>query len=158
MWTQWNYAETDNYLLLYWPHQFDHVQYYLHKLLKKKYEPRISEPIFVCHKAHDFNPREQKALFHKLNVPEHIDVLPRCSTLFLDDQLFFFGGFHDRESSYLDLQNEISTLDLTNFMPNSNQQRKIFNLRKQLYCGQVFNGHLREKRTPSSFVRPRMEF
>ena len=43
-------------------------------------------------------------------------------------------------------------------MPSSNEQRKIFNLRKELYCGEAFNGHLREKRTPNSFVRPRMDF
>ena len=69
MWTQWNYAETQNYILLYWPHQFDHIQHFLHKLLKKKYEPKLSELIFICHKTHDFNPRDQKALFHQLNIP-----------------------------------------------------------------------------------------
>ena len=63
--------------------------------------------MFICHKNQDFNPRDQKVVFHQLNIPEDVDVVPRwgCSALFYDDQLYFFGGFHDKELNYLDLQN-----------------------------------------------------
>jgi hypothetical protein len=57
MWNEWNFAETQNYLVLYWPQQFDHAEYYLSKLVKKKYEARLTDLIFVCHKNVDYGPR-----------------------------------------------------------------------------------------------------
>lgn len=85
-------------MLLFWPQEFDHITYYLHKMLKKKYETGLSNYIFICHKTHDFLPRADKAFFHLLTLPEQLPVLPRwgCSAMFVGDQLFIFGGFHDR--------------------------------------------------------------
>jgi len=63
---------------------------------------------------------------------EGVNFLPRwgCSAFSLQDKIYIFGGFHDRENSYLSLQNEISTLDLTDFHPHDFGPRKLFNLQK----------------------------
>jgi len=70
--------------------------------------------------------------FSEVNIAEGFETVPRwgCSAFFIQDQIFIFGGFHETEKSYLDLQNEITTIDLNQFKDNPNQPRKIFNLRK----------------------------
>lgn len=108
--TEWGFAETTNYLVLYWPKQFDFVKYYLSKLLKRQYEAEVQRDIFVSTKNKDYD------VFYEV-AAEGLEFVPRwgCSTLVLDDQIFMFGGFYDRQNSYLNLQNQISTLDLTDF-------------------------------------------
>ena len=66
-----------------------------------------------------------------------LEYLPRweCSLLSIEDQIYIFGGFYHGEFNYLNDQNDITSIDLTDFNPQDFTPRKVFNLKKDLYCG-----------------------
>lgn len=53
VWTEWNYAETNHHVILYWPTDFDFIHYYLSKLIKRKYEPKVIQRVFAANKSSD---------------------------------------------------------------------------------------------------------
>ena len=156
VWTEWSYAETTRHVLLYWPQEFDFLTHYLFKMIGKKYEPQVLKGIYASTKSEKLS---GEAVFYEVVLEGNPEWLPRwgSSPYGLDDQLYIFGGFYTRQAGYLSMQNDISTLDLTDFNPEAFEPRKLQLLNKELYAGEAFQGRLREGRTPHSFVRPRME-
>ena len=77
-----------------------------------------------------------------------MDVSPRwgCSVLNIDDQIYIFGGSFGSQKSYLNMQKDITTIDLTGNDLHDFHPAKIRNLGKELYSGQAFWGKLREKK------------
>lgn len=94
-----------------------------------------------------------------MNIGEGVDVAPRwgCSSFNVEDQLYILGGCYSSEKSYLDLQNDVTTLDLTDYSPQDFPRTKLRNLNKELYANEAFWGKLRERKEVNSFVRPRVE-
>lgn len=97
-------------------------------------------------------------IFYEVNFGDNIDVEPRwgCSGINLDDQLYIFGGNYSADKSYLNMQNDVTTLDLTDHDLKNFAPTKLRNLRKELYCDNAFYGKLREKRNVNTFIRPRL--
>lgn len=80
-------------------------------MIQQVYEPRISHEIFVASK-------NNFTLFHKVRITldtSAASILPRrgCSAYSLEDKVFIFGGVYEREFNYLNLQNDIVTMDLS---------------------------------------------
>lgn len=143
-------------MLLYWPSEFDFISYYLNKLLQRKYEPTLIHRLFAARKTNESLGKNDSA-FYEINIGENIDVAPRCgcSSFNVDDQLYILGGSYDSEHSYLNLQNDVTTIDLTDNNPENFTPAKLRNLNKELYANEAFWGKLREGREVNSFVRPR---
>jgi hypothetical protein len=79
-------------------------------MMKQHYEPRICHDIFIAKKSsftHFYKPR--------INLDiSAASVLPRrgCSTYNYKNKLFIFGGVYEREFNYMNIQNDIVTIDL----------------------------------------------
>jgi hypothetical protein len=114
VWTEWNYAETTRHVILYWPSDFDYVTYYLSKILKRKYEPPLLHHLFAAVKSNEPLGKSDAA-FYEINLGGNVEVAPRwgCSSFNVDDQLYILGGSYGSERSYLNLQNDVTTVDLT---------------------------------------------
>lgn len=87
---------------------------------------------FYAAKKNNQNVTLNQCPFYEINVQNNDDFIPRwgSSAINADDQLYFFGGSYSGENSYLNLQNDISTLDLTDNNLVDFPQTKLFNLRK----------------------------
>lgn len=159
VWSDWNYAETEHNVLLYWPSRFDFINNYFSRLLSRPYEPPLIPRIFAAVKSGGDTLGKTDGLFYEVRVMGD-SVPPRwgCSSFSLQDQLFIMGGSYGREKSYLELQNDVTTLDLTGHSLHDFSPVKLRNLKQELYANEAFWGKLRERRPVNSFVRPRHEF
>jgi hypothetical protein len=62
----------------------------------------------------------------------YIEPRSGCSAYNLNDKLFIFGGFYEREKSYMKLQNDITSLDFSNFHVQILRENKV-------ECAQIKN-------------------
>ncbi len=49
--TEWNFHETQEYIVLFWPTEFDFLRATIYKMLNKTYSPSISSSIYVSKKS-----------------------------------------------------------------------------------------------------------
>lgn len=138
---------------MYWPNRYDFVSAFLLKLMSKPYEPEIS-PHFYFHHKQDKTPTFQRQLIHA-DVP----IAPRmgCSCYEFMDRLFIFGGFYQQEMNYLELQHDVTAVDLQLYEQTGRTKLRLENLKSELYCRTTFGRKLEGRQKPNSFVRPRME-
>ncbi len=108
---------------MYWPSEYDFVKAALFKMMKQQYEPRICHDIFVAKKS-------TYTQFYKARINLDISavtVLPRrgCSTYNYKNKLFIFGGVYEREYNYMNIQNDIVTIDLDELNPIKNKKKEM---------------------------------
>ena len=84
-------------------------------MMKQQYEPRICHDIFIAKKS-------AYTQFYKGRINLDISaasVLPRrgCSAYNYKNKLFIFGGVYEREYNYMNIQNDVVTIDLDELNP-----------------------------------------
>lgn len=95
--SEWNYHETDDYLLLFWPSKYDFLQSFLLKLMNKPYRPPILNEVYFWRKG-------EKGLFFKkalIDSPHPIAARMGTSCYHTHGKLYIFGGFYPGQKNYL---------------------------------------------------------
>jgi len=59
---EWNYCESENFLILYWPSKYDFLSAFLLKLMNKPYHAEILKDIYFCRKG------SKQPIFQRANV------------------------------------------------------------------------------------------
>jgi hypothetical protein len=49
--SEWNFHETQEYIVLFWPTEFDFLRATIYKMLNKTYSPSISSSIYISKKS-----------------------------------------------------------------------------------------------------------
>jgi hypothetical protein len=49
--SDWNFQETQNYNILFWPTEFDFLKAIIYKMLNRTYSPKISNDIYIASKV-----------------------------------------------------------------------------------------------------------
>ena len=69
--TQWNYVETERYIILYWPSLYDFILAICYKIQGIVYEPKILNEIFILDKE-TFTDKSEDVRFLQSNIPDGI--------------------------------------------------------------------------------------
>jgi hypothetical protein len=72
--TEWNYHESDESLLLYWPTHYDFFRAFLMKMMNKPYQPSILNHIYLSRKG------SKTPLFRKLALAAENGMPARMGT------------------------------------------------------------------------------
>lgn len=86
----WNFHETEDYLLLFWPSRYDFLQAFLLKLMNKPYQAPILNEIYFCRKG------GKSPVFRRV-LGQSEQVIPaRMGTSCYDThgKVYVFGGFY----------------------------------------------------------------
>ena len=107
----WNFHETEQYLLLFWPSRYDFLQAFLLKLISKPYRPSILPLFFFCKKGQ----KELKFQLAKVHSPHDISARIGTSCYSTHGKIYIFGGFYEGQKNYLEFQHDIVALDIQTF-------------------------------------------
>lgn len=133
--SNWNYAETRNYYMLYWPVEYNILEAKLRSIEDLPYEPSILAEIYVAKVLPSNEP--SRLQFHLVNLNENQAVLPRrsCSAYEMveEDKIFIFGGMYEREYNYLNMQADITGFDLRHYDQDEGRKCIVTNEKGTMY-------------------------
>jgi hypothetical protein len=126
---EWNYYESDNSLILYWPSKYDFLSAFLLKLINKPYHAEILKEVYFWRKG------GKQPIFQRVQVTSDCEYSPRigCSSYQFQDKIYIFGGFYEKEKNYLELQHDIITFDLSQLEITQKNHIHLQNIKHRLY-------------------------
>ena len=116
-----NYYETKEYCILFWPTLYDHTLAALHSFAGTAYQPIVTSLIFLAHRQDPSNVVQVTPANNALVVPRS-----GCTCYQPNDNnntIFIFGGFYSGDRNYLKYQKDITCIQI-----NGSEQLLMENL------------------------------
>ena len=116
-------------MFLYWPSMFNMIEAVCCKIQGKGYEAPLLNEFFISDKKVVNN----EVHFYQAAVPNDISPRNGCTAFSLNNNIYLFGGFYERSKNYLNLQKDITRLNLEHYNHENQRKIQIVNEKDNLY-------------------------